>query len=158
VVLAGPAPGLVHGLKYDGWAGLAAPMGDRMANTDLPVTAPVVVPVPTTAARVRRRGYNQAALLAWRVARRRGWTFEELLERRSGGVSQTTLRPEQRAANVRGAFRCSDPSRIRGREVLLVDDVLTTGATAGEAAGELAAAGAVRVTLLVFARALPDAA
>ena len=167
VALTGPAVRIVHGLKYGGWSALAVPMGDRMAELRLPErtendTRPhrrrVLVPVPTTKARARSRGYNQAALLAERVGQRLGLPVRHALERTSGSASQTRLRPDERAENVRGVFRCVRPGWVEGADVLLVDDVLTTGATAGEAAGVLSDAGAASVALIAFARALPDAA
>jgi len=174
-VLAPPAADLVHALKYEGWRDLAAPMGDAIAalvtSTRAPAADPFassskaappvaagVVPVPTTARRLRERGYNQAELLARRVARVTGVPLVPALARRGDRGSQTALTPSERRENVRGAFTPSlTAARVRGGHVLLVDDVLTTGATAGEAAEALVEAGAERVTLLAFARALPDA-
>jgi predicted amidophosphoribosyltransferase len=131
----------------------------RVARSDPSVSVQgpvrVVVPVPTTSSRLRARGYNQAGLLADRVGARLGLPVGDALERVRGDVSQTALTPEERRSNVRGAFRCSGP--VRGASVLLVDDVLTTGATAGEAATTLVAAGADRVVLVAFARALAGA-
>ncbi|HET9949126.1 MAG TPA: double zinc ribbon domain-containing protein [Longimicrobiales bacterium] len=159
-VLAPPAADLVHALKYEGWAELADFMGDAMARLELPPPGPdtVVVPVPTTPDRLRRRGYNQAELLARRVARARGATVAAVLARRAGGRSQTELGPHERMENVRGAFvPGADAAAVAGAPVLLVDDVLTTGATAAEAARQLAVLGAREVTLVAFARALPEA-
>jgi ComF family protein len=160
-VLAPPATDLVHALKYEGWTGLAEPMGDAVAAleppTEDPTEALVVVPVPTTARRLRTRGYNQAELLARRVAEVRALPLAAALSRRGDHGSQTALTPSERRDNVRGAFAPgTDAGRVRGGHVLLVDDVLTTGATACEAAVALAAIGARRVTLVTFARALPD--
>jgi ComF family protein len=162
VLLQGPAVRLVHGLKYEGWAALARPMGDRMARVRLPEPPDspprrVIVPVPTTRERVRRRGYNQAELLADEVGCRLRVAVRDALERSRSGASQTSLRPDERVENVRGVFHCARPAWVEGAEVILVDDVLTTGATAAEAARTLHAAGAARVILLAFARAVPDA-
>ena len=105
-------------------------MGDRMAELAARPSAStgsrghrrcVLVPVATTVARVRRRGYNQAALLADRVGRRRGLPVRDALERTSGSASQTRLRPDERAENVRGVFRCARPAWVRGADVILVD-------------------------------------
>jgi ComF family protein len=115
----------------------------------------VVVPVPTTERRVRERGYNQAALLAERVGRDLRIPVRRGLVRVPGGPSQTSLRAEARRENVRGVFRAGSAS-VADAHVLLVDDVLTTGATAGEAATVLRASGAATVVLLTFARALQD--
>ncbi len=150
----------MHALKYEGWPEVADFMGRRMARAVgwRPfVSRAVIVPVPTTASRVRARGYNQAALLADVVADRLGGTSAHgVLLRRRGGTSQTALSPERRTENVRGAFGAGpDADAVRDRAVLLVDDVLTTGATGLEAAATLQEAGAAEVRLLAFARALP---
>jgi predicted amidophosphoribosyltransferase len=118
----------------------------------------VVVPVPTTASRLATRGYNQAALLARHVSAALGLPLRDALRRRAGGGSQTSLTPTERRENVRGVFGPAAGAELAvgGRHVLLVDDVLTTGATAGDAARALAAARAATVTLIAFARALPS--
>lgn len=161
-VLEGAAPDLVHALKYEGWHELADWMAASMAALDLPRVEGrrVVVPVPTTARRVAERGYSQAELIARGLAARAGLPLRAALERRSARRSQTALTPEERRENVRGAFRAVAGAErtLTGAHVLLVDDVLTTGATAGEAASALAAAGAASVVLVAFARALPTRA
>jgi ComF family protein len=149
-----PADRLVHQLKYRGWRGLAAPLGERMARIEWPASAhePVVaVPVPTTAKRLRQRGYNQAALLAEAAAEGAAAGVRPLLERVSGTRTQTALQPAARAANVAGAF--APTAAVDGLHIMLVDDVLTTGATAAECARVLVEAGACCVRLLTFARA-----
>jgi ComF family protein len=151
----------VHALKYEGWRELAGEMGRSMARLAVPAwgdgVTPVVVPVPTTRGRVRRRGYNQAELLARGLAEARDLVMIDALERVRGGATQVSLHPSQRRANVKGAFavRRGFSRRLRGAHVILVDDVLTTGSTAGAAATELARAGALWVTVTTFARALP---
>ena len=119
---------------------------------------PPIVPVPTTPGRLRRRGYNQAQLLAQGVAGRSAGTVVDVLERRAEGVSQVALHPGERRANVDGAFslRPGAESLISGKNLVLVDDVLTTGATASVAATVLETGGAATVRLLTFARSLPD--
>ncbi len=160
-VLAPPADTLVHALKYGGWPELAGEMGRAMAAIrPLPQAggAPrVVVPVPTTRERVRRRGYNQAELLARSLAQSLDLGVARALVRTRGGATQVALPPSQRRANVRGVFaaRGESASLIEGAHVVLVDDVLTTGSTASAAASELVRMGASEVTLVVFARALP---
>lgn len=163
-MLAAPAAALVHALKYEGWAELAEVMAEVMARTlrtePVGLRFDVIVPVPTTRRRERRRGYNQAALLGRALAARLDGKVVEALERRPRSGTQVALQPGQRAANVQTAFRPRDGAsrRLRGSSVLLVDDVLTTGATARAAATALEGAGATRVTLLTFARALPGRA
>lgn len=161
-VLAPPADKLVHALKYGGWAELAREMGRTMASLRLPAApagaSRLVVPVPTTRERVRERGYNQAELLARSVAETLDIPFLEGLVRVRGGATQVALPPSQRRANVKGAFAARGGEaapRIEGAHVVLVDDVLTTGSTAGAAASELVRMGASEVTLLVYARAMP---
>lgn len=152
-----PADALVHGLKYGGWPSLAEIMGRRMAAVSgLGRTDPIVVPVPTTARRRRLRGYNQARVLAEVVARELGVPVVEALDR-PRGRTQVKLGTRERQANVMGTFRVLPVvgSRIRGSEVILVDDVLTTGATGKSAASALAGGGVASVDLLTFARALP---
>lgn len=114
-----------------------------------------LVPMPTTARRIRARGYNQAELLAEEIAECVGIPTRALLERRRGRRSQTSLAPHARRTNVQGAFTVPVPSEVSGLCLLLVDDVLTTGATAGAAATVLVEAGAERVDLVTYARALP---
>ena len=160
VVLAPPADDLAHALKYEGWQELGDLMSEAMVGAIRDVSADVVVPVPTTDSRRKRRGYNQAEVLAESVAGAVGVDMVRALSRRRGEGSQTSLTPEQRRANVRGVFVANATLRagLRGAHVLLVDDVLTTGATGGEAASVLVAAGARSVTLVTYARALPSTA
>jgi predicted amidophosphoribosyltransferase len=159
-VLRPPADDLVHALKYEGWRELAGPMGDAVARLIPPEadgagSRMVVVPVPTTEERLRSRGYNQAELIARRVAEVRGLRLVPALRRVGSRGSQTSLAPDARRANVRGAFApAPEGPDIRGASVLLVDDVLTTGATASEAATTLAGMGSASVMLLTYARAL----
>ncbi|HSH44784.1 MAG TPA: ComF family protein [Longimicrobiales bacterium] len=154
-----PADALVHQLKYRGWRGLAHWMGEVMAGVPLPADvkeeARVVVPVPTTALRLRERGYNQAGLLAASLAEHSGRTLLPALRRGAGSSSQTALQPVARAANVAGAFHPAEgvADRVAGRHLLLVDDVLTTGATVIACAEALVGAGARCVSVLTFARA-----
>jgi len=156
-VLRSPADDLVHGLKYEGWTALAPVMAALMGRR-LPreISDVLVVPVPTTERRRRRRGYNQARLLARELARLLERPLWIPLERLSGGPTQVSLPPDQRLANVKNAFavRCGEARRLVGQRILLIDDVLTTGATAGEAARTLAGAGVCEVHLVTFARAL----
>jgi ComF family protein len=153
-----PADRIVHQLKYRGWHALAGLLAERMAAVAWPsdVHEPaIVVAVPTTARRVRERGYNQAQLLAEGLGRATGREVRCLLRRGSAAHTQTTLQPAARAANVAGAFAVggADAGAVAGAHVLLVDDVLTTGATAAECARALADAGACCIRLMTFARA-----
>jgi ComF family protein len=122
-------------------------------QTDMPPS--LMVPVPLNAYRLRERGYNQSWELAHRCARRLGCQADSALLIRIKDTSrQASLSREQRATNMRGAFAVEPTRRseIRGRAITLVDDVMTTQATAGEAARTLLAAGALSVRVWVIAR------
>jgi ComF family protein len=159
-LLAPPADALVHQLKYRGWYALAEPMARRMVAVALPADvveeAAICVTVPTTAARLRERGYNQAELLAAAFARLTGRRLVAALERTRGLSSQIALQPVARGTNVAGAFSMAPAvaHQLRRAHVLLIDDVMTTGATAVACAEALVAGGARCVSVLTFARAV----
>ena len=152
-----PADRIVHQLKYRGWKGLAKHMAEPMVKawTNLP-KPDVVMAVPTTPERIRQRGYNQAQLLADIIAEMLGCECITLLERPASKATQTTLQPAARGANVAGAFRLQmeHAKRVQNAHILIVDDVLTTGATAAECTRTLVAAGARCTSVLTYARAL----
>jgi len=159
-ILEPPADTLVYALKYGGWPELAPFMAERMHRI-LPGMSSgrtlLIVPVPTTVSRECERGYNQAALLAREVGRRAGLPVSLSLVRHEGGGTQVSLHRRERADNVRDAFQpalAATPD-VGGREILLIDDVLTTGATASAAGRVLLDMGAKSVSVLTFARALP---
>lgn len=115
----------------------------------------VVIPVPLHRSRLRWRGFNQAALLGAALARRLNCSLDvATLARVRSTASQTARDRAQRIRNVRDAFAVRRPSRVAGQRVLLVDDVMTTGATADECARVLRAAGAQRIDVLTLARVL----
>jgi ComF family protein len=155
-----PADRIVHQLKYRGWAALAGVMAESMVDalltSNVASSTDVIMPVPTTESRLRERGYNQAELLARRVAEKLKRPCENLLERTSSKGTQTTLQPAARGANVAGAFRVRSHAhdRLDAAHILIVDDVLTTGATVLECAHTLTAAGARGASVLTFARAV----
>ncbi len=144
---------LIHLFKYGRIRTLARPLGEYLA-----VAIPhdqrfdLIVPVPLHWRRRLARGFNQAALLAAAVARRYALPVAPAVRRRRGTPSQAGLTNAQRRANMAGAFRVRRPEQVRGRRVLLVDDVMTTGATAAACAAALKRAGASHVTLLTLAR------
>jgi ComF family protein len=145
----------IHRLKFSGWTflapALAALLTEAVGSTDL-WTADVVVPVPLHPKRFIERGFNQSALLAGGVAGALSTRLDtEGLRRLRPTESQVGLRPVERSRNVRGAFRTSRPGTFLGRRVLLIDDVLTTGSTAGDCARALSDDGAASVDLAVLA-------
>lgn len=116
-------------------------------------TADGVAAVPLYPRRERERGYNQSALLAERLARRVGIPFRRgLLRRLRPTATQTRLTAAQRVHNVKGVFSAPWPRRVAGARIVLVDDVMTTGATVNECARTLKAAGAEAVMVLTVAR------
>jgi ComF family protein len=158
--MSGTAAAMVHALKYGGWADLAEEMGARMAEVRLPraVDAEIggLVPVPLSPARLRERGFNQAELLALAVERGRGWPLlAGVLVRERHTRRQARLAPRERVANVAGAFRVAAAGRalLEDTHLVLVDDVLTTAATAQDCVRALCRAGARAVSVLTFARA-----
>jgi ComF family protein len=148
----------LHAFKFRGQRALAAPLGDLIAETGLetlPVAAPdLLIPVPLFPGRERTRGFNQAALLARRVGRSWGLpVHRDVLVRAIDTRAQTELTGRERRQNVRGAFRVRRPDTVAGRHVIVVDDILTTGSTAGACALALYRAGAATVGVLTVARA-----
>ena len=150
---------LVHLLKYESDCAaadlLCEAMAAALAISPLALNhLDVVVPVPLHAARLEQRGYNQALLLAQGVCRRTGLRLMDgALIRLHATDTQLHRDRAQRMEAMRHAFASSDPQAVRGLHVLLVDDVLTTGATAVSCARALLASGAASVSLLTVCRA-----
>lgn len=147
----------IHAFKFGRRPGLAEPLGDLLAAlglSALPGAAPdLLVPVPLHRRRKRERGYDQALLLARRLERAWGVPVAaDALVRVTATAPQTDLDAVERRRNVRDAFAVTRAERIAGRHIVLVDDVLTTGATAGECARVLLRAGAAAVGILTVAR------
>ena len=157
--------GLIHLLKYQSVRPAARPLGKRLAQTIRPMlmeftgNEPVLlVPVPLHRQRRRTRGFNQAEKIS-RVALRELRDLPvrlapSVLVRTRPTESQTGFTREQRRENLRGAFKVPDPARVKGCNILLVDDVLTTGATADECSRILLRAGAKQVLVATVARAV----
>ncbi len=153
---------LVHGLKYRDRLDLAAWMAGWMARAGAEVLedAEAIVPVPLHRRRLWWRRFNQSALLAGEIARRAGKPLAPTaLLRIKATPQQVGLSANERDLNVRGAFRVPKERRdeIAGRQVVLVDDVYTTGATAKAATRALLRGGARSVDVLVFARVVRPA-
>jgi ComF family protein len=145
---------LIHLYKYRKVRTLAGPLGDLLLRA-LPRDGAFdcVTAVPLHWRRRWQRGFNQADLLARWVAWRSGMPRTSLLRRLRSTASQASLSNTGRRRNVSAAFQCRRPDRAAGRKILLIDDVMTTGATAAACALALKRAGAARVELLTVARA-----
>ena len=146
----------LHAFKFSGKRALARPLGDlaiEQCVASLLAGIEAVIAVPLARERERERGFNQAALLAQRIAKRLGVpTRPRWLARVRATRPQSDLPAAERRVNVRGAFQAS--RAVVGRHVLVVDDVLTTGATLGECARALRDGGARCVGVLTVARVL----
>lgn len=161
LVYAGTGRTLALALKHGDRPDLAPPLGRWLAAAAAPLVAPcmVVVPVPVHPRRLLKRRYNQAALLAAQVARAHGLTHRPAALRR---LRHTPMQDHRGVAdrfeNQRGAIAVApaEAARLAGRPVLLVDDVMASGATAAAAAEALAQAGAGPVSVAVLARAVKD--
>ena len=146
-------------LKYGGRPGVAETMARFMARHLDASAAPILAPVPLHRWRIWRRGYNQAALIAGALARRAGLQAQlDLLERVKATPVLRRMSPRERKAAVRGAFRVAPKHKaaLAGRAVVLIDDVYTSGATAGACARILRRAGASRVDVLCWARVVRE--
>ncbi|RPJ44220.1 MAG: ComF family protein [Candidatus Latescibacterota bacterium] len=151
---------ILHRLKYGGFPSLAERLALGLSRVieDDPVlrAADLLVPVPLTRSRLAERGFNQSLLLARAASRRVGIPVgPEAARRRGPSCSQTKLSPAGRRENVKGCFRPGRPELVRGKNLVIVDDVLTTGATVRELAGVLFEAGAGSIAVATVARALP---
>jgi ComF family protein len=147
----------LHQLKYAGERRLSGPLGQAIARRWAAVGAggDILVPVPVHAERAAQRGYDQAVLLAETAATALGVPAATVLARRRATVAQYHLDRADRAANVAGAFALASPAAsaaVRDRWVVLVDDVMTTGATLSACAAALAEAGALGVSSVTVAR------
>jgi len=157
---AGSGKDIVHALKYDGWTRVGAGIARRLAHVSFPLDVTLertaLIPVPLAMSRLRERGFNQTEIIAnalsplWEIP-----VWKHVLVRASSARSQTQLTPGERLGNVAGAFSVPALSRttIGGAHLILVDDVVTTGATLGAAAAALFAGGAHTISYMTFGRA-----
>jgi ComF family protein len=157
-----PWKGLVEQLKFHDGLDLAGPLAAHLAGAVARARQPrvdLVVPVPLSAVRLRERGYNQAWELVWRTARHAGVPARsDLVQRQRDTATQVGLDLAARLRNLRGAFALSDDAHVlvRHRCVVVVDDVMTTGATAGAVAEVLKRGGARSVHVWVLTRTPAD--
>jgi ComF family protein len=147
----------VHLLKYGDRLDLAGPLGGWMARAgrELLDDADALVPVPLHWSRLWQRRFNQSAMLARVIsARTKVPVADDILVRTRATPPQVGLARKERARNVQGAFAVEKSARIqvKGRKLIVTDDVLTSGATADACARVLRRAGAARVDVLVLAR------
>lgn len=119
---------------------------------DIDIDIDIVMPVPLASRRLFKRGYNQATLLARPIARAMGLPLDLDSVHRKYRPDMGHKNARQRAENIHGVFSVKNPSRIRGRKILLVDDVMTTGATFSEMRRVLIRAGASAVYGVTFCR------
>jgi len=148
----GVAKDLVWRLKFDGMVAAAAEMARCLAPLMPAGPDVLLVPLPTATSRVRQRGYDQAGLLVRELSRLTGLPHATCL-RRLGQHHQVGAGRQQRLAQLKDAYRPINAKLIAGKHIILVDDVLTTGASLEAAATTLKTAGARRITGLVFAQA-----
>lgn len=153
-----PLRSWIHALKYHGNVRLAEPLGHLLAlgYTGYGLSADIILPVPLHIERQKQRGYNHAQLLAEVCSKKLGIPLrEDILIRHRATLAQVDLNPKDRLQNVAGAFLCSPTivnRDLKGRRILIIDDVCTTGATLEACAAPLFGAGAKEVWGLVLAR------
>ncbi len=151
------ARALVLKLKHGRRIGMARVIAGHLARLAAHEDDPILIPVPLHRWRIWRRGFNQSALIADAVAKRTGHPVRsELIQRRRATPMLGGLGRDARSRTLRGAFTVPSDCRpaLKGRTVLLVDDVYTSGATANACARTLKRAGAARVVVLCWARVL----
>ncbi len=150
-----PATILIQQLKYQGQVAIAAWLAEKMAATTEPATkTDRLIPMPLHPARLRQRGFNQAALLAAGLGRQLGITVDHGVCRRVRDTPpQVDLPLSERRRNIRGAFACHVD--LTGQRIALVDDVMTSGASLDELARVVRQAGAASVETWIAARTLP---
>ena len=158
-VYEGPCREMVHSFKYQNKTHLRRPLAlltvDHLADFIASVPSDLIMPVPLHRARLRSRGFNQAVLLGEIISRKISIPMDrDNLKRIRWTEPQVNLSANERRTNVKDAFSVRDAARVQGSNILLLDDVLTTGSTVEECARVLKTAGAARVSVVTVARAL----
>lgn len=145
---------LIHLFKYEPMERLGKPLGDFLRHGfPSEIQLDCLVPMPIHRRRLSERGFNQSAILASRLSKFSLLPVENVLIRHKDTPPMAGLTGKQRRANVAGAFQVPDAKRVLGKRILLIDDVLTTGASANACALTLKRAGASSVAILALARA-----
>jgi ComF family protein len=151
----------IHQFKYGRDLSIGALLASLMADFSFPDLEcrdySLIIPVPLHIKKLRKRGFNQAIILADAIGKK--WQIPvnfSLLKRCKFTLSQTGLDKKERERNIKRAFEVTDRAKIAGKNILLVDDVYTTGATLNECAKILTKAGAQKVAVLTLARVLQD--
>jgi ComF family protein len=149
-----PLDKLVQSFKYAHRLALGTWFGQHLAASAADCTADLIIPLPLHTLRLRERGFNQALELARPISTAHGWPIDaQVCSRIRHTPAQANLPWRDRVKNIRGAFHCK--GNLTGKHIVVIDDVMTTGASLDECARTLKLHGAARVTLLVVARALP---
>ena len=152
-----PLDKLVQSFKYAHRLALGTWLGEQLAADAQDCQADLIIPLPLHPLRLRERGFNQALELARPITSAHGLPIDtQICSRIRHTPAQAELPWRERVKNMRGAFHCTGD--LTGKKIVLVDDVMTTGASLNECARTLKLHGAARVTLLVVARALPKSA
>ncbi|MBQ3158600.1 MAG: ComF family protein [Clostridia bacterium] len=147
---------IIMNFKYNGLRSHVYPLArllrDFFSTSDLIADSVTFVPMPPK--RKKERGYNQSYELAKEFCKLTGLELLSVLERTKENVKQATLTAKERSENIKNSFRVTDKSKIKDREILIIDDVMTTGATANECAKVLMKAGARNVQVLTLAKTI----
>jgi ComF family protein len=147
---------LIHRFKYGKKIPLGKRLGRRLGETinddSIFLKSDFLIPVPLHKSRYRERGFNQSEIIAEEISKATGLPFlKDMLKRKKNTKDQTNLSPQEREKNVRGAFVVTEPEMINGKKIILVDDVITTGATLSECARMLKQAGAEKILGMTIA-------
>ncbi len=152
---------IAHGLKYQGFKSLGVELGRRIGEQmrDWGVTGEILIPIPLHRIKFRERGYNQAEMIARGISEVTGIQLRaDIVGRRKHTQTQTQLNLEERTENMEEAFEITPGALVENRVCLIVDDVITTGATISSCAAELIQAGVSRVIAASAALAQKGAA
>jgi ComF family protein len=151
----------IHQFKYRRNISVGETLASFMAGFSFPdidfTDYSLIIPVPLHIKRLRERGFNQSLILARAIEKQRQVPVNfSLLKRRKFTLTQAGSKRDERKKNIRDAFEVTDRKKIAGKNVILIDDVYTTGATINECAKTMISAGAQKVAVLTLARVLPN--